>query len=225
MASRANRLSQKAAIGIVVLLGATTWLTGCGNDTESSTPKTTEQTSNFRDEIQGLQRDKPINTKAATLPEVNEDGSTTPFSFIAPENKLLFIAFGYTNCPDVCPTTLTDIRSALGLLEAEEAKNVNVAFATVDPERDTADVMVDYLNSFVKDGHPLRPESNEQLLVAEKALGITSEVKKNDDGTVDVAHTAKSFVINDQGDVVVEWAFGTGADQMASDLRLLLADR
>jgi protein SCO1/2 len=156
------------------------------------------------------------------MPQVAEDGTETPFTFTAPEGGLLFVAFGYTNCPDVCPTTLSDIRKAKEQL-GDRGDDVEVAFATIDPERDTPEVMNAYVGSFVKSGgHPLRTTDVEQLQEVQDAFQISSKVEKQADGTVEVAHTARSFVIDDTGRVVVEWTFGTSSDAMAADLELLL---
>jgi protein SCO1/2 len=122
----------------------------------------------------------------------------------------------------VCPTTLYDIKKAKKLLGTDGDK-VQVAFATVDPERDTPEVMNQYLGSFTDDGHPLRTTDPDELATVEERFGITSEVVTEPDGEVKVAHTARSFLIDDQGEVVVEWAFGTSPDAMANDIAILLA--
>lgn len=172
-------------------------------------------------EIEGIVRPEPLEVGDLTLPQVDAEGAETPFAFKAPDGELLFVAFGYTNCPDVCPTTLFDIKKARRTLGADGEK-VNVAFATVDPKRDTAEVMAGYLGSFAPDGHPLRTTDPEALKTVEDGFGVTSQVVENADGSTDVAHTARSFVVDDQGQVVVEWSFGTGPDVMASDLQILL---
>lgn len=172
-------------------------------------------------EIEGLVRPHPLQVGDVPYTEVAADGTETPFTFKASPGKLLFVAFGYTNCPDVCPTTLYDIKKAKKQL-GSEGDQVEVAFATVDPDRDTPKVLDEYLSSFVTDGHALRTTDKAQFEAAEQAFGITSQVVKQPDGTVEVAHTARSFVVNDKGEVVVEWAFGMGADAMAGDLHLLL---
>lgn len=174
--------------------------------------------------LEGLVRDQPLQVGDRSLPQVAPDGTETPFAFQAADGGLLFVAFGYTNCPDVCPTTLYDIKKALAQL-GDDADRVRVAFATVDPERDTPEVLNQYLGSFVADGHPLRTTDADQLRAAEDAFGVTSSVTKADDGRVEVAHTARSFVVDDTGAVVDEWAFGTSADAMASDLQILLDQR
>jgi protein SCO1/2 len=224
MASRPDprRRLVAAALAGALVLGA------CGSDgSDASGGSTTEPDRAEiaeRTEIEGLQRDEPLEVGDVVLPEVVADDATEPFALRAEPGGLLFAAFGYTNCPDVCPTTLSDIRKALALMDPADAERVQVAFATVDPARDTPEVMTAYLGSFVTDGHPLRADDPAELVAAEEALGITSQVVENDEGGIDVAHTARSFVIDEEGRVVVEWAFGTGADVMASDLRLLLAE-
>lgn len=209
-------------VGVHVLAGAlalTLALAACGSSGGSSAGGTTDPKA--KTEIEGLVRPDPLEVGDVPYTEVAADGTETPFAFKASPGKLLFVAFGYTNCPDVCPTTLYDIKKAKKQLGAE-GDDVEVAFATVDPERDTAAVLNEYLGSFVTDGHALRTTDKQQFQAAEQAFGITSQVVKQPDGTVEVAHTARSFVVNDKGQVVVEWAFGMGADAMAGDLHLLL---
>lgn len=222
MGSRPDRrhavaLAVVAAIGLLALVG-------CGSDSsgDGAAPGGSDELApTGATEIEGLVRDDPLQVGDATLPEVADDGSTEPFSFRAADGDLLFVAFGYTNCPDVCPTTLYDIKKARQIM-GDQADRVAVAFATVDPERDDAETMTAYLGSFVDGGHPLRTTDPDELIAAEEAFGVTSEVVVNDDGTVEVAHTARSFVVDDAGEVVVEWAFGTDAEVMANDLLLLL---
>lgn len=204
----------RTLVALAVVAVATLALAGCGKDGDSKTGGTQA--------LEGLTRDQPLDLGDRTMPQVHADGTTTPFTLHGPQGGLLFVAFGYTNCPDVCPTTLSDIRKALKELGPADAKRVEVAFATVDPERDTADVMTQYLGSFVDDGHPLRAENPADLHAVQDVLGITSQVVKQPDGTVEVAHTARSFVIDDQGRVAVEWTFGTTYEAMAHDLQILL---
>lgn len=214
MASKPDHVRRLLALLTVVVL--TLVAAGCGSDSSS------EGGAGGSGELEGLVRSPSLEVGSTTMPQVAEDGTETPFAFKAPEGGLLFAAFGYTNCPDVCPTTLSDIRKAKEQL-GERGEKVEVAFATIDPERDTPEVMNAYLGSFVKTGgHPLRTTDNEQLLEVQDAFQISSKVEKQPDGTVEVAHTARSFVIDDTGRVVVEWTFGTSSDAMAADLELLL---
>jgi protein SCO1/2 len=214
MASKPDHVRRLLALLTVAVLAIVA--TGCGSDSGS------EGASGGSGELEGLVRSPSLEVGATTMPQVAEDGTETPFTFTAPEGGLLFVAFGYTNCPDVCPTTLSDIRKAKEQL-GDRGDDVEVAVATIDPERDTPEVMNAYVGSFVKSGgHPLRTTDVEQLQEVQDAFQISSKVEKQADGTVEVAHTARSFVIDDTGRVVVEWTFGTSSDAMAADLELLL---
>jgi protein SCO1/2 len=210
---RTARAIRGATVVAVLLAGLV--LAGCGGGSDAAS-STTES-----NQIEGIVRPQPLQVGDLSLPEVAKDGTDSPFALRADDGKLLFVTFGYTNCPDVCPTTLYDIKRARTELGAD-GKDVQVAFASVDPDRDTPEIMSDYVRSFAADGHPLRTEDLEALSTVQDGFGVTSSVVKNPDGTTDVSHTARSFVVDDQGEVVVEWPFGTGPDAMASDLRLLL---
>jgi protein SCO1/2 len=216
MASLRDPRRTTAALLALVALTATFVLSACGSS-DGTAATTTES-----NQIEGVVRPDPLQVGDLSLPQVAPDGTETPFTFKADDGKLLFVAFGYTNCPDVCPTTLYDIKKARKQL-GSDGDRIQVAFATVDPERDTPEVINQYLGSFAKDGHPLRTTDPKALTTAEDGFGVTSSVVKNADGTTDVSHTARSYVVDDQGNVVVEWAFGSGADVMANDLKLLLA--
>jgi protein SCO1/2 len=131
------------------------------------------------------------------------------------------VYFGYTNCPDLCPTTLAAVRSAkkdLGPL----ADRVKLAMVTVDPERDNKDVLPAYLTSFSEQYHALIPVSEEELAAIKDVFQASSSVIKNSDGTIEVGHSTTTYVVNDKGVVIVEWPYGLTADDMANDLLLLL---
>jgi protein SCO1/2 len=153
------------------------------------------------------------------MPDVSRDNA--PFLFQAEPDGVLVVNFGFTSCPDVCPTTLAEIRAALRDL-GPLAEQVSVAMVTVDPDRDVPAVVTGYLQSFVADGHALRGDDS-QLAAAAAAFDVLYEVTVSDDGSVDVGHTASVFVVDDRGFLRVTWPFGMPADDMASDLRILLA--
>lgn len=218
-------VAARALRSIALLLAVATGsalLAACGSDgsSDAAAPGGETAAATGATEIEGLVRPEPLEVGDLELPEVAAEG-TTPFRLTAAPNDLLFVAFGYTNCPDVCPTTLFDIRKAR-LELGDDADRIGVAFATVDPGRDTDRIVADYLGSFVDDGHPLRTPDRAQLQPVEERFGISSQVVEHPDGRTEVAHTARSFVLDDDGTVVVEWAFGTSWQVMANDLRLLL---
>lgn len=156
------------------------------------------------------------------LPEVRPGEPDRPFAFRATPGHLLYVYFGYASCPDVCPTTLSDLHKALELLGADAAR-VEVAFVTVDLNRDSAQILVPYLASFVRGGHALRAPNQEQLGHAEAAFAATSTVTKSLQGEIQVSHTALSYLVDERGRIVDQWDFGTSAKDLAHDLRLLLA--
>ena len=156
-----------------------------------------------------------------TVTEVHPGRADAPFHFKASPGHVLFVYFGYTSCPDVCPTTLSDLGRALRDLGAA-AGRVDVAFVTVDPQRDVPQVLAPYLGSFVRGAHPLRPGSERELVAAEHAFGASSTVTRNRDGSIDVTHSAQSYLVDDQGRIIDQWGFGTSAADMASDLRIIL---
>jgi protein SCO1/2 len=144
------------------------------------------------------------------------------FHFRTAPGHVLFVYFGYTTCPDVCPTTLSDLRRALHEVGGE-ASRVDVAFVTVDPARDVARVLEPYLASFVRGGHPIRPRTRGELAPVQRAFGGSSTVTRAPDGTVEVTHSATSYLVDERGRIVDEWPFGTKPEAMAQRLRTLLA--
>mgnify|MGYP001220048775 CR=1 FL=1 len=172
-------------------------------------------------QLAGAVREPALDVASVTLPAA-ADGREVPMR--AEESGLLVVYFGYTSCPDICPTTLSDLSIAVGDLPAELADRVQVAFVTVDPERDTPEVVQGYLGSFFPDGIALHTEDEDALAAAAAAFGVQYEVADHAPGDedYDVAHTAVTYVVDDTGHVVVEWPFGMAPDDMAADLSTLL---
>jgi protein SCO1/2 len=152
-----------------------------------------------------------------------EGAAGTPFRFTADPGGLLAVYFGYTQCPDLCPTTMADLKAAFGKI-GSRAERIDVAMVTVDPARDTPAIVADYLAHFFPAGrtHPLRITDPTALKTVEEGFLASSSVTTKPDGTVEVSHTAMTSIVDDQGRIVVQWPFGTSPDTMAHDLRLLL---
>ena len=136
--------------------------------------------------------------------------------------KVVALFFGYTHCPDVCPTTLSDFAMALNEL-GEDGKRVQVLFVTVDPERDTPELMAKYVPSFnpaflgmSTDQVSLAKLANEFKVVYQK-----SSVKGPTDYLID--HSAGTYVFDAQGRLRLLIAYGTGPAAIAQDLRTLLS--
>ncbi len=133
------------------------------------------------------------------------------------------VFFGYTPCPDVCPTTLAEIAEAKRLLGPDGAKVLGM-FVTVDPQRDTPELLKAYMANFGPDFVALRG-TPEQLAAVAKEYKIY--YKKVDGKTPDsytMDHSAGSYVYDPQGRVRLYTRYGTGPEALASDLKLLLKD-
>ncbi|MET0458586.1 MAG: SCO family protein [Ilumatobacteraceae bacterium] len=170
-------------------------------------------------ELVGLTRDPAPQVDAVTLPDVSNGGE--PFEFRAAEDGLLVVYFGYTNCPDVCPTTMADLRTALGDI-GDDAARVDVAMVTIDPARDTP-VLTDYVQSFVPDAHAVATADQAALQSVAGPFGVSYEVRTSPEGEVEVGHTSALFAVDDAGRLAITWTFPTPADDIAGDLRQLLA--
>jgi protein SCO1/2 len=154
---------------------------------------------------------------------VTEQPGGTAFELKAQPNEVLIVYFGYTNCPDVCPTTLVAIKNAKKKIGAL-AERVDLAMITVDPQRDTANILPRYLSSFTDRFHALIPANDAELRSAENAFGATSSVTTVD-GKIEVVHGGTAYLVDDTGMVVVQWPFGIDSNSMANDLTTLLNER
>lgn len=170
-------------------------------------------------ELSGFVREPLPVVGDATLPDASAGGA--PFTMKASEGELLVVYFGYTSCPDVCPTTLADVRTALGEL-GDDAEDVELAMATVDPTRDTDDVITGYVRSFVPTAHALRTDDDAALREVTEAFGAYYEVSIGEDGAVEVVHTGHLYGIDDRGRLRVTWPFGTEPAALADDFEILL---
>ena len=165
-------------------------------------------------------RSEPVPDVAdVTLPDLTASGAD--FSFVADPAGLLLVYFGYTNCPDFCPTTMSDVKLARQRLD--EPERVDVAMVTVDPGRDL-DVLADYVTSFVAEAHALGSADFTALDRAAGPFGVSYEVREADDGAIEVAHTTLLYAVDDTGRVVLTWPFGVSIDDLAADLERLLED-
>lgn len=147
-------------------------------------------------------------------------GRTVEFPFRAADGEMLVVFFGYTNCPDVCPATLTNLKNAKKKLGAL-AESVDIAMVTVDPARDTTEILPRYLSSFTERFHAIVPADDAELRALEDAFQATSSVTVTN-GRVEVTHSGTAYVVDDAGNVVVEWPFGIDVPSMVNDLTILL---
>ena len=165
----------------------------------------------------------PPSPKSVATAQIAEANQTDPFTFRADEGELLVVYFGYTNCPDMCPTFLVALKNAKRNI-GDLASRVDVAMVTVDPARDTADILPRYLSSFTDKFHALIPSTNEELSAVKDAFQATSAVTETN-GKIEVVHSGTAYVVDDTGSVVIEWPFGLDTESMTNDLLILLKQR
>jgi protein SCO1/2 len=133
--------------------------------------------------------------------------------------KAVVVFFGFTHCPDVCPTTLVDVANVLKTL-GPDAERVQVLFVTVDPERDTQEALAKYVTAFDPRFLGLRGDAAATQRAA-KEFKIYFEKRKSGD-TYSVDHSGQSYVIDAQGRLrLLVRPDRIGAD-LADDLRVLL---
>ena len=136
--------------------------------------------------------------------------------------KIVVVFFGYTQCPDVCPTTMAELAEIRKMLGVDGARLQGV-FITVDPERDTADVLKAYMANFDPSFLALRPISPEQLAALTKdfkAYYRKAEGRTATSYTMD--HSAGSYVFDTKGRIRLFTRYGSGAKALAGDIRQLL---
>jgi protein SCO1 len=156
-----------------------------------------------------------------------------PFTLTAPDattvtdetyrGKWLLVFFGYTSCPDICPTTLYEIAAAIEELGPDAAK-LQPIFITVDPERDTPDVMGEYTGAF----HPRivgLTGSPQQIAAVVREYGAYGARHKTGAGPEDyvVDHSTYIYIMSPQGKFVRGLDFDTPAGRIAETLRKIMA--
>ena len=136
------------------------------------------------------------------------------------KGKVVLLAFGFSNCGEVCPITLATLAGARKKL-GTEAAYVQVVYVTVDPERDTAAQMKKYLASFDPTfigGVGTRAEID----AAQKKYGISSSKNTNPDGSYTIGHSSSIYMIDRAGGLRAVMPYGHPVDDFVHDLKILL---
>ncbi|MGR4869203.1 SCO family protein [Variovorax sp. LARHSF232] len=138
------------------------------------------------------------------------------------KGKVVVLFFGYAQCPDVCPTTMTEMTQVKQQLGAD-ADKLQVVFVTVDPERDTPEVMKAYMSAFDPSFVALVPSSTEQLAALAKDFKVYyKKVEGKTPTSYSMDHSAASFVYDPQGRLRLYSRYGSGVPAMVSDVKSLL---
>lgn len=141
---------------------------------------------------------RPVDLSAMDFRLTDHEGNAVGPDTLIGRPAMVF--FGFTYCPDVCPTTLADISGWLDAL-GEEAEQLNVVFITVDPERDTAGAMADYVSYF----HPaIRGWTGPEDQIARAMNGFRASYEKvpTEGGSYTMDHTASVFLFDAEGQFV-----------------------
>lgn len=145
-----------------------------------------------------------------------------PMSLSDFRDKQVMLYFGYTFCPDVCPTTLNDLSRMMDVLGPKKAENVQVIMITVDPERDTVEQLATYLPYFDPAFLGMTGSLEEIQDIASK-YGIFFERQEGDtQAGYLVDHTAVVTLVDDKGYVRMIFPYGTTGEEMAADLSYIM---
>ena len=190
---------------LAVLLLAVVALAGCSSSSAS--------------EFTGAVLHRPYHAPATRL----TDTAGHPFSLAgSTDHRLTLVFFGYTHCPDECPTTMATLASAMLQLDAADRDDVQVVFVTTDPARDTGPVIRRWLDRF----SPSFVGVTGRLATITKVagdLGIPiAKGRRLPSGGYDVTHGTQVLGVDGKNTVPVVWTLGTTAPELAHDIHQLL---
>jgi protein SCO1/2 len=135
--------------------------------------------------------------------------------------KAVVLFFGFTHCPDVCPTTLAELAAARRLLAAE-GERVQVLLVTVDPQRDTPQLLASYVTAFDPTFLGLTGSPQQIAEVAKEFKVIYQKVAGKAEGDYSMDHSAGSYIFDPDGRLRLYVSYGQGAEVFAHDIRKLL---
>ena len=137
------------------------------------------------------------------------------------KGKVVVVFFGYTQCPDVCPTTMVElaqVKKALG----KDGDRVQGLFVSIDPERDTPAILKAYMASFDPSFVALRGSVEQAQAAAKEFKVFFAKVPGKTEGSYTMDHTAGSYVFDPSGKVRLFVRYGAGADALTSDIKTLM---
>jgi protein SCO1/2 len=183
----------------------------------------------------GACSDKPADTSASGFSGIDITGADYADGFSLTDHngqprtladfkgKLVVVFFGYTQCPDVCPTSLGELAQAKQLLGADGDK-LQGLFISVDPERDTPEIMKQYMASFDPGFLALYAAPDALPALAKRFKIYYKKVEGKTPTSYTMDHSAGSYVYDTQGRVRLYHRYGSGAPALAGDLKKLLAE-
>jgi len=137
---------------------------------------------------------------------------------------VVVVFFGFTQCPDVCPTSMAELAEVKRLLGADGDK-LQAIFITLDPERDAPEMLKAYMGNFDPGFLALRPTPEQLPQVAKDFKIYYKKVDGKTKGSYTMDHSAGSYIYDPQGRIRLYNRYGSGAEVLASDIRLLIKTR
>jgi protein SCO1/2 len=138
------------------------------------------------------------------------------------KGKVTVVFFGYTQCPDVCPTTMAELAQIRKLLGAD-GDRLQTVFVTIDPERDTAEILKAYIANFGPGVVALRGNAEQTAAAAKEFKVFFAKVAGKSPGSYTMDHSAASFVFDPAGRVRLFVPYGSDPKVLAADLKQLVA--
>ncbi|TFW25259.1 SCO family protein [Duganella callida] len=138
------------------------------------------------------------------------------------KGKVVIMFFGYTQCPDVCPTTMAEMSEVMKQL-GPQADQVQVLFVTIDPERDTQKLLAEYVPAFDKRFLGLYGTAEQTAAVGKEFKVLYNKVPGKEPGSYSMDHTAASYVFDKQGKLRLLLRPGQPTASTVHDLKLLLS--
>ena len=193
----------KILVAAVMVALSTAFLGGCGDRPGAPKFKLTD--------VSGVDFGKALDLT---------DHNGQPRTLADFHGKVVTVFFGFTHCPDVCPTTLAEMAQVVKAL-GPDGERVQVLFVTVDPERDTQQVLKQYVPAFNPRFLGLYGDA-EATARAAKAFKVYFQKQPPKDGHYSVDHSAGTYILDREGRLRLFAGYGTGAPALLHDIRILL---
>ncbi len=204
------------SLSLAAVCLATLLTLGCGERSTGSSPTALATSAVFRGvDITGA-------TYANALSLNDADGKARTLADF--KGKVVVVFFGYTQCPDVCPTTLAELAEVKRRLGAD-GERVQGIFVTVDPDRDTPELLRAYVKTFDPGFIALRGTPEETAATARLFKVFYAKIPGRTETSYTIDHTAGAYVFDTQGRVRIFTRHGSGPDMLQHDLAQLLAQK
>lgn len=199
-----KRNALKTIATCAILAGAGVFLTAC---------------SKGKPEFRGVDISEVEYARDIPLPDHNgQQRSLKDF-----RGKVVVVFFGYTQCPDVCPTTMQEMAEVKKML-GPDGDRLQSIFVTVDPERDTPDMLKAYMGNFDPSFLALRGTPEQTAAVAKDFKIYFKKVDGKTPTSYTMDHSAGSYIYDTQGRLRVYYRYGSGVEALAADVRTLLKE-